>query len=104
MDVVRHLLESQGHEGLNLTVKKKIKLVSAFPMSPLEASMWGGSFAVARVLLEAKANPGLRRPDALRQDAFFTACYASRSDNVKSWLDFFGGTWNMEPDGFGFNA
>jgi hypothetical protein len=102
-DVVQHLLVVQGPERLNLRLKYPASWAGEFHITPLDAAMIYGSFAVVRLLLEAKANPGLRNPDGRNSDALHNACITGRSDNVRGWLDFFGGTWNMEPAAFGMN-
>jgi hypothetical protein len=102
--VVQHLLKSQNYT-LNAVVKKPLRAIELHgPSAPLMVAMSWGSFEVVRALLEAKANAWLRRRDFLQADAFLVACFHSRSEVIKGWLDFFGGTWNIEPKPFGFNA
>ena len=82
-EAVRLLLQHHGTASLNITVRNPDLAMGESPITPLIGAMTCGSFAVARQLLEAKADPKLR---ITRCDALMCAAYLGSLGNAKEWL------------------
>ena len=94
-DAVRLLLERHGTSGIDaLAVAAKEDLaMGETAHTPLMNAMVYGSFEVAKQLLEARADTDKRIPQG--QDALMLAAVGGRHDNIQSWLNHFGGSWDL---------
>ena len=62
--------------------------------SPLACAMTMGAPSLVEELLDARADPTMTTD--FGSNAFVYGCFAGKADNVRKWLDYFGGTWDLD--------